>query len=512
MCYIPEIYLCAALLAILYYATGPAVNVFCESMFFNPRFLCVPLAYKESFNPDPYSPDGGPSAAIPHVCIWAASWCFLGAALVWHTPLPALQAGGVFLRDSFSIGAGASLLFFAGIVTLMSTYWSLSAKIVITEYVALILLSVLGMFLLCSAVDLTAVYLCLELQSFSLVVLCSLNYHSAYAVEAGIKYFLLSAFSSCLLLLGVGLVYMDAGTTNIHHLQEYYQSLCPNLSVSSLLGVWLISLGLLWKLAAAPLHFWAADVYQGSWTSVSLLISTLPKISVLSFWVHHWHLLWTVCFANTLFWFSAGSLLIGAIAPLAQVQLKRLLAFSSVGHMGFMLMPLVGGSEGYSSLVVYLFFYIVTSLVTWGLLMWPLNLQNIKNGGPQYVWDLSGLNQALPTAAAAWAVGMLSLAGLPPAAGFLGKLGLFWWGLNAHQYSLVLLALAATLLSSVYYFRVLKVSYVENPKGWGVYYPLSTLTSYVVAVSVLILVLGLWHGSPIVLLAHLLCLNVSYFL
>lgn len=507
--WMPEVQLSAALLGILFYGTGPAVRAITESWWLCSNSSVTNLKMVDSITPSSSLPDGGPRPIIMHLSIWAAVWCFLGALLVWYNPLPALQAGGVFLIDSFSTNAGTCLLLYGCVTILMATHWSMSAKIVHSEYLVLVLLSMLGMLLLCFTVDLTALYLCLELQSFSLVVLCSLNYHNAYSVEAGMKYFLLSAFSSCLLLLGVGLIYWDTGITNISHLQELYESLSPNLSHSSLLGIWLVSLALLWKLAAAPLHFWAADVYQGSWTSVSLLISTLPKIAVLSFWVHQWHMLWVNAFANSLYWFSVGSLVIGAIAPLAQVQLKRLLAFSSVGHMGFMLMPLVGGSEGYSSLWLYLFFYLVTSLVTWGLLLWPLNRQNIKNSGPQYVWDLSGLNMMLPTAAAAWTIGMLSLAGLPPVAGFLGKLSLFWWGLNAHQYSLVLIALGATLLSSVYYFRVLKVSYVENPKGWGIYQSFSPLSAYILSFCVLLLLIGLWYGAPFVLAAHLHTLNAS---
>ncbi len=224
------------------------------------------------------------------------------------------------------------------------------------------------------------------------------------------------------------------------------------------------------------------------------------------------------------------SLLVGAIAPLAQTQLKRLLAFSSVGHMGFMLMALVGGYEGVAALWVYLAFYLVTSLLIWSLLLWPYgrsvldssgfsiqsssssnsSLQSgSQSGGPQYIWDLAGLNLSLPLAATAWGVAMLSLAGLPPVAGFLGKLGLFWWGLNTHQYILVAIALIATLLGSVYYLRVLKVAYVDNPKSWGTLGQYSPVTAYIVAGTVAVLVVALWHGSPFVLGSHLLSLAHS---
>jgi NADH-quinone oxidoreductase subunit N len=521
----PELQLCSALLFILFYGTGPVVNLRTESWWvvFPSKELNGSLAVVSENKTDSQlstltanQPDAGPSPVTAHLSIWTVVWCFIGCLTVWFSPLQSVIIGGAFVRDSFSVGISAALLFYASLAILVATNWYSSAKVVHAEYLMLVMLSILGMHLLIYTTDLMSLYLCLELQSFALVVLCSLNVRSAYAVEAGMKYFLLSAFSSCLLLLGIGLVYMDTGLTRIAHLQELFISLSPEYSFSSMLGLWLISLGLLWKLAAAPLHFWAADVYMGAWSSVTLLLSTLPKIAVLAFWMHHWHLLWTTAFAESLFWFSSGSLLIGAIAPLAQVQLKRLLAFSSIGHIGFMLMPLVGGSEGYAALVVYLLFYCSTSLAVWGLLMWPYTRQTagsqaMNAAGPQYLWDLSGLNLAVPTAATAWAIVMLSLAGLPPAAGFLGKLGLFWWGLNSHQYALVLIALVSTLVSSVYYLRVLKVCYMTTniQKGWGVFTSFSALTAYVVSVAILVLLLGLWHGAPFVLTAHLLTLSVS---
>lgn len=557
--WMPEVQLCTALLIVLFYGTGPAVlavneiwsiPAFAKTRINNRHITATPGAQHQSLTAGAEHQSfiqgfagnqaqnsvvvSGPSVVTAHLCLWAVIWCFLGALMMFNNPLPALQAGGCFLRDPFSILMSVALLVYAGIAIVVATDWYNCAKVVHQEYAILVCLCIFGMHLLLMTTDLMSLYLCLELQSFSIVVLCSLNYKSAFAVEAGIKYFLLSALSSCLLLLGIGLVYWDTGLTKIPHLQELYQTLRPQWTLSSVLGLWLISLGLLWKLAAAPLHFWAADVYQGAWTSLTLLISTLPKIAVLGFWVHHWQVLWTHAFGNTLVWFRFRSLVIGAIAPLAQVQLKRLIAFSSVGHMGFILMPLVGSSEGYASVWVYLSFYCVTSLVVWGMLLWPLNRQTTKNTtdstltikgeqregvlaltpvtGAQFVWDLAGLNIAVPTAAVAWTIAMLSLAGLPPVAGFLGKLGLFWWALNAHMYVLVFIALLATLLSRVYYLRIVKVSYIENPTAatdpWQMFSQFSPIAAYCVAASTLILVVGLWYAGPIVVAAHVLTLNL----
>nr|YP_009054699.1 NADH dehydrogenase subunit 2 [Ourococcus multisporus]AIK29187.1 NADH dehydrogenase subunit 2 [Ourococcus multisporus] len=451
-------------------------------------------------------PASGPGHASALLGAWAIPWCLLGFLLVFYCPLHTLMAGGVFLRDLFSVQLGSLQWIFAAAVLTMTLSWQKSAGIVHPEYISLTLLALLGQHLLMCSTDLMAMYVCLELQSFAVVVLCSLNYNNAYSIEAGIKYFLLSAFSSCLLLLGIGLIYWDTGLTQCHHLVELLNTTYIEPSISLWLGVWLVSLGLLWKLSAAPLHLWVADVYMGAWSSVTLFLSTLPKIAVLGFWIHTWHPLWHATFGNSITVFSALSLMVGALAPLAQTQLKRLLALSSVGHMGFLLMPLSAGQEAFAALWTYLILYLITNLAMWGLLMWPFGRPGKNFAGPQYIWDLSALNQTSPAAATAWAGVMLSLAGLPPVAGFLGKLGLFWWALNSHLYILVGAALVATLLSTIYYLRVLKVAYVDMPGNWGSYGKIPSFNAYLIAISWSLLVLLLWHGAPLILSSHLLLL------
>ena len=505
----PEVQMCIALLAVLWYGTGPAIVSVAEGWW-------MPIHYfsneKSLYNQEETKETrvvAGPGPVTGHLSWWTVVWCLLSALLVYFSPFYSLQAGGLFVRDFFTVCLSSLLFVYAGLALAVSVHWLKVAKVIHSEYLILIMLAILGQHLLLMTNDLMALYLCLELQSFSLVVLCSLNYTSAYAVEAGMKYFLLSAFSSCLLLLGVGLIYYRTGLTRCAHLTELLGS-SDSVDLALWLGLWLVSLALLWKLAAAPLHFWAADVYQGAWSSISLLISTLPKISVLGFWIHHWSSLWNNSFSNVLGLFSAMSLVIGAVLPLAQVQLKRLMAFSSVGHMGFLLMPLALGAEGISSILVYLVLYLLSSLAVWGLLLWPYGRANTTAAGPQYVWDLARLNLSYPAAGLAWTLSMLSLAGLPPAAGFLGKLAVFWTSLNAHMYVLVFIALVATLLSRVYYLRVLKVIYVDAPINWGYFNQLNPVRSYLIAGSSLCLAFFLWHGSPLVLASHLLSVSCSF--
>ena len=522
--WMPEGFFLVTLLGLLCYGITPGATTFEER-------LCVPvnlLAPVFSRGPklllenagttssllETTSRDASPACGPGHTSAllgaWAIPWCLLGFLLIYYCPLHTLMAGGVFLRDLFSIQLGAVLWLFAAAVVAMSVSWQKAAGIVHPEYVTLSLLALLGQHLLLCATDLMAMYVSLELQSFAIVVLCSLNYRNAYSIEAGMKYFLLSAFSSCLLLLGIGLIYWDTGLTQCSHLVELMHSTSTEPSIPFWLGIWLVSLGLLWKLSAAPLHLWVADVYMGAWSSVTLFLSTLPKIAVLGFWVHTWHPLWCATFGNGMALFSGLSLLVGALAPLAQTQLKRLLALSSVGHMGFLLMPLSAGQEALAALWAYLALYLITNLAIWGLLMWPFGRPGHNFAGPQYIWDLSALNQTSPAAGMAWAGLMLSLAGLPPVAGFLGKLGLFWWALNSHLYILVGVALVSTLLSTIYYLRILKVAYVDMPGNWGSYGKISSVSAYLIAISWGLLAMLLWHGAPLILSSHLMALACSF--
>ena len=509
--WLPEGFFLISLLGLLCYGITPGNTVFEERVAFPRGGVSKEIMVFVKNHSSEVLPASGPGHVSALLGAWAIVWCFLAFLLIFFCPLHTLMAGGTFLRDSFTVQLGSFMWFFAGIVLLMTLSWQKIAGIVHPEYVTLTLLALLGQHLLLYSTDLMAMYLCLEIQSFAVVVLCSLNYRSAYSIEAGMKYFLLSAFSSCLLLLGIGLIYWETGLCQCFALIEWLQATREEPSVCLWLGIWLVSLGLLWKLSAAPLHLWVADVYMGAWSSVTLFLSTLPKLAVLGFWVHTWHPLWEQTFGTTMIFFSALSLLVGALAPFAQTQMKRLLALSSVGHMGFMLMPLCAGPEAFASLWTYLILYFITNLAIWGLLLWPFARPGQNLTGPQYLWDLSALNQTSPAAGMAWTGAMLSLAGLPPVAGFIGKLGLFWWALNSHFYTLVFIALVSTLLSTVYYLRILKVSYVENPNNWGSYGKLSSSNAYFISLSWALLVFFLWHGAPLILSTHLLALSLSFF-
>lgn len=504
----PELQMLFGLLTLLWYGTHYSSIIFEEK---SSKRKLLPLSSNmnnENLNVvNKHSALTGPLLLSEHCIYWGGIWALLSAIVAYEAPFQTLQFSGVFLRDSWSSSLSFFLFSFGACCLWVSAKWSIWAKNVHMEYGILIALSLFGQHFLLMSTDLMSLYVCLELQSFCFVILCSINYYSLYSIEAGMKYFLLSAFSSGLMLFGISLIYWTTGITNLQNLSELLQCSSCSHSVIFLLGVWLVSTTLLWKLAAAPLHMWAADVYGGAPSSVSLGLSTLPKLAILGFWIHQWHPIWVNTFGNLMLWFSGFSMIVGAIGAMSQVQIKRLLAFSSIGHMGILLMPLCYSQGSISVLLVHLFLYFCTSLLTWGSLMRPFYRGSSNEPStPQYLWDFSLLWKTQPVSAWVWAIAMMSLAGLPPIAGFLGKLGIFWWSLNVGQYLLLFTALASTLISAVYYLRLLRIMYMDTPQEWSTFNSMNSLSAYLLAIPSIFLCISLWYSSPLLLATHIISL------
>nr|AIK66618.1 NADH dehydrogenase subunit 2 [Atractomorpha echinata] len=481
-------------------------------------------------------------------------------------PLYVVHWSGLFQNDFFgSIVSFILFLYAAGcFISIRGWQWSgglwprsgptghgrAPAKIVNEEALWLCCLALYGQRLLCISTDLMSMYVCLELQSFCFIVLCSLNYGSLYSVEAGRKLFLRSAFSSCLMLLGICFIYFSTGQTNCAHIRELRtvgQMADPNGSravyapesdrlqgppgqwaniprdpVAPLydgrtggpdmllwMGIWLVSRSLLWKLAVAPLHMWAADVYEGAQSHVTLLLSTLPKISVYGFWLHTWHsvCVYTWNYARCIF--SGISLRVGAFGAFTQPRLKRMLAYSSIAHMGFLCMPLCSTVQGYSAGMIHLLLYLFTSLLIWSLIFtrfWRAAHGPAQMHMPQFIWDLCVNWKTMPAYSFLWAVAMMSLAGLPPVAGFLGKYALFSWSLYHGLYALIGIALLSTLISSVYYIRIIRVLYLDVPQSWSHMMPRNNTSATLVTIIMCALLILLWYSSPLSVYTHLLSL------
>jgi NADH-quinone oxidoreductase subunit N len=482
--------------------------------------------FEKRFVPPLSTLSAGPRDMIGHLTQWCSIWLFLTIfVLITHPWDHTLLFSSLFIRSKFSAGLSIFLFAYAFVCIQLSSQWLSSARAARhVEYFIFILICLFGQHMLLQSVDLMSIYVSLELQSFCLAILCSLNYKSQFSVEAGIKYFLLSAFSSGIMLLGISLIYWSTGLTNCISIKELlFNTYTPvdeagnilsfqgmyGVDLLLMLGVWFVSLAFLWKLSAAPLHMWAADVYQGAWSSVTLFLSTLPKVAVLGCWISVWHSLWYSLWPETMTFFSALSMLVGAIAAMGQVHMKRLLAYSSINHIGILLMALCSQGGSSSALLTHLFIYLLTSLAVWGLILWPFKRPGNQNTVlTQYIWDFQILWKTQPLAAITWVIVMMSLAGLPPIAGFLGKLSVFWWTLNNHQYALLAIALLTTLLSSVYYLRVVRIMYMEAKplKNWSSFTAMHTINAYLITISLLGLLALLWYSSPLILYTHLICL------
>nr|QYC94368.1 NADH dehydrogenase subunit 2 [Oedogonium sp. 244] len=488
----------------------------------------VAYGFESRFVPPLSTLSAGPRDMIGHLTQWCSIWLLLTVfVLITHPWDHSLLFSSLFIRSKFSVGLSIFLFAYAFVCIQLSSQWLSSARAARhVEYFIFILICLFGQHMLLQSVDLMSIYISLELQSFCLAILCSLNYQSQFSVEAGIKYFLLSAFSSGIMLLGISLIYWSTGLTNCISIKELLFACYQGTEIEEagniisfkgmygvdlllMLGVWFVSLAFLWKLSAAPLHMWAADVYQGAWSSVTLILSTLPKVAVFGCWISVWHGLWYCLWPETMTFFSALSMLVGAIAAMGQVHMKRLLAYSSINHIGILLMALCSQGGSSSALLTHLFIYLLTSLAVWGLILWPLKRPGIQKAVlTQYIWDFQILWKTQPLAAITWVIVMMSLAGLPPIAGFLGKLSVFWWTLNAHQYALLAIALLTTLLSSVYYLRVVRIMYMEAKpiKNWSSFTAMHTINAYLITISLLGLLALLWYSSPLILYTHLICL------
>ena len=351
----------------------------------------------------------------------------------------------------------ATLLSAFLVLVISSNYLKIS-QIMKIEYPILILSSVLGMMIMISSNDLIVFYMGLELQSLALYVLATFNRDQLKSSEAGLKYFVLSALSSGLLLYGCSLIYGFTGSTNFDLISEKLNSGDYALTF----GIVFILVGLAFKISAVPFHMWAPDVYEGAPTSVTLFFTMVPKIGALTVFIRFLY----VPFLNLidqwqmiLIFLSIASMLFGAIAAIGQTNLKRLVAYSSIGHVGYTLAGLsTGSNEGIQSSVIYFIIYIVMNLGLFScLLMMKRNNKYFEN-----LDDLSGLSKNHPLLSLSLLIILFSLAGIPPLAGFFAKFYIFKSVIEQSMYFLAVVGLLSTVIAAFYYLRVIKIMYFDD--------------------------------------------------
>lgn len=417
--------------------------------------------------------------------------CFTLLQADWS---PVLTMGGLFVMDEFA--AVVKLIVLLGLATslILSIRYLSEEGIFRFEYTILLLLSGVGMMMMVSANSLLSLYMGLELQSLSAYVLASIRRDNIKSAEAGLKYFILGAIASGVLLFGASLVYGYTGSMNFDVINA---ALTAQMSAGALIGMVFIIAGLAFKISAAPFHMWTPDVYEGAPTSVTAFFAMVPKLAALALLSR---LLFEAFPAAIVQWqqivwiLAALTMAVGAFAALMQDNIKRLLAYSSIGNMGFALVGLTAGTEeGLASVIVYMAIYMIMTAGTFAIVM-----SMRRNGKPlELVSDLSGLSRNSPALAYALAIMMFSLTGIPPLAGFFSKLLVFKAAVGAGYYGLAVLGLVTSVVAAYYYLRIIKVMFFDEPvPAFDRAMPFTRRA--VMAVSVIFVVFFILYPSPLI--------------
>ena len=328
------------------------------------------------------------------------------------------------------------------------------------EFGTLVLLSTLGMLMLISAGDLIALYLGLEMMSLSLYVVAAFNRDNAKSTEAGLKYFVLGALSSGMLLYGASLIYGFTGTISFVGIAKATHA---GASLGLIFGLVFLFVGFCFKISAVPFHMWTPDVYEGAPTPVTAFFAAAPKVAAISIFVratitafpgitHEWQ--------QIVVFVSIASMALGAFAAIGQRNIKRLMAYSSIGHMGFALVGLAAGTaQGVQGVLIYMSIYVAMTLGTFAMILaMRRDGQLVEN-----ISDLAGLARTHPTMAFMLAMLLFSLAGIPPLAGFFGKFYVFLAAINAGLYTLAVIGVLSSVVGAFYYLSIVKTMYFDDP-------------------------------------------------
>ncbi len=399
---------------------------------------------------------------------------------------------GSMVIDSYSRFMKFLAILGATVSLVMAVDWLNREKQAKFEYAVLVVLATLGMCILVSAGDLIALYLGLELMSLSLYVVAAINRDSVRSTEAGLKYFVLGALSSGMLLYGASLIYGFTGSVNFTTIA----SVATEPSIGLIFGIVFLLAGLCFKVSAVPFHMWTPDVYEGAPTPVTAFFATAPKAAGMAIFVrvameafphvtHQWQQI--VAFV------SIASMVLGAFAAIGQRNIKRLLAYSSIGHMGFALVGLAAGTaQGVQGVMVYMAIYVAMTL---GSFAFVLSMRR-KGQAVETIDDLAGLSRTDPMRALLLAALMFSLAGIPPLAGFLAKYYVFLAAIKAGLYGLSVIGVLSSVVGAYYYLRVVKIMYFDEPAD--AFDPMPSELKAVLALSGLFTIFYFVYPAPLI--------------
>ena len=374
---------------------------------------------------------------------------------------PSSGFGGMFITDAFARYSKILVLLGTAIALMLSLAYIEQEEIARFEYPILFLFAALGMLMMISANDLIALYIGLELQSLALYVAAAFKRDTMRSPEAGLKYFVLGALSSGMLLYGASLVYGFAGTTDFEGIAKAVSH--GHTPIGVLVGLVFITAGLAFKVSAVPFHMWTPDVYEGSPTSVTAFFAIAPKVAAMALFVRvlvgpfapiasQWQ--------QIIVLIAVLSMALGAFAAINQRNIKRLMAYSSIGNVGYMLVGLATGSvAGVRGVLIYLAIYLAMTAGTFAFIL----CMRVHGRVVEDIDDLAGLARTRPLLALALGVFMFSLAGIPPLAGFFGKLYVFLAAVEAGLYGLAVIGVLASVVAAFYYLRIVKIMYFDEP-------------------------------------------------
>jgi NADH-quinone oxidoreductase subunit N len=408
------------------------------------------------------------------------------APLAAHGPARQVSLYGMFVTDGFGAYAKVLVLLGAMFSLVMAMSYNERNAIARPEFAVLVLLGTTGMLMMISANDLISLYVALELQSLSLYVLASFARDNERSTEAGLKYFVLGALASGMLLYGSSMIYGFAGTTSFDTLAQLFGDGGPP-SIGIIIGIVFIAVGLAFKCSAVPFHMWTPDVYEGAPTPVTAFFAVAPKTAALVLFVR----VMVEPFGGLLaewrqiIWFIAvASMLLGSFAAINQRNIKRLMAYSSIGHVGYALIGLAAGSAiGVRGILVYMAIYLFMNVGTFAVILC------MRRDGRmvEEIGDLAGLSRTQPGLALALAIFMFSMAGIPPLAGFFAKLYIFLAAIDAGLYTLAVIGVLASVVGAFYYLRIVKLMYFDEPAGVGFDRPIGREMQAVLVVSAVVI-------------------------
>jgi NADH-quinone oxidoreductase subunit N len=413
----------------------------------------------------------------------------IAAAFLLLKPVESVRLfDGAFIGDAFARFMKLLALAGAAGALILSFDAMREGKYLKFEYPVLVLLATAGMMMMISAGDLIALYLGLELQSLALYVMAAFHRDNVRSSEAGLKYFVLGALSSGMLLYGASLVYGFTGTTNFGEIAKVAKTVGAGQNIGLIFGLVFLFVGLAFKISAVPFHMWTPDVYEGAPTPVAAFFSAAPKVAAMALFMRvsigafggitpRWQ--------QIVVFLSIASMGLGAVAAIGQTNIKRLLAYSSIANMGFALVGLAAATpEGVQGVLIYMAVYTVMTLGAFACVL----AMRTDTGPVETIDDLAGLAQTQGGLAFALAALMFALAGIPPLAGFWAKYYVFLAAVQAKLWPLAILGVLASVVGAFYYIRIVKLMYFDAPKGR--FLPLQFKTASIMGISTLITLLA----------------------